>query len=101
MVHERQEPTQYRVDSMLAPSQWVTLLQSNAVSHWPSTNVESTLQYLCTPRPKQQSHKLLPDPYQHLPPPKKKYKKNTHIANADDDKTCSTGIVQSTFHDEC
>ena len=30
-----------RVDSRLAPSQWETLLQSNAVSHWLGTNLES------------------------------------------------------------
>ena len=27
-------PCRYRADSRLAPSQWETLLQSNAVSHW-------------------------------------------------------------------
>ena len=33
----------YRADSRLAPSQWVTSLQSNTVSHWLDTNEESTL----------------------------------------------------------
>ena len=33
-----------RVDSRLAPSQWETVLQSNAVSHWLGTNLESALQ---------------------------------------------------------
>ena len=32
-----------RSDSRLAPSQWETLLQSNAVSHWLGTNLESSL----------------------------------------------------------
>ena len=32
-----------RADSRLAPSQWDTSLQSNAVSHWLGTNLESTL----------------------------------------------------------
>ena len=32
-----------RTDSRLAPSQWETLLQSNAVSHWLGTNLESAL----------------------------------------------------------
>ena len=35
---------QSRVDSRLAPSQWEMSLQSNAVSHWLGTNLESTLQ---------------------------------------------------------
>ena len=30
-----------RADSMFAPSQWETPLQSNAVSHWLGTNLES------------------------------------------------------------
>ena len=51
----------YRADSRLAPSQWETSLQSNAVSHWLGTNLESALIYypkLCHhhackyPRPK-------------------------------------------------
>ena len=33
----------YRADSRLAPSQWETLLQSNAVSHWLCANLESAL----------------------------------------------------------
>ena len=32
-----------RADSRLAPSQWETLLQSNAVSHWLGTNLDSDL----------------------------------------------------------
>ena len=32
-----------RVDSRFAPSQWETLLQSNAVSHWLGANLESAL----------------------------------------------------------
>ena len=32
-----------RADSRFAPSQWETALQSNAVSHWLSTNLESAL----------------------------------------------------------
>ena len=32
-----------RADSRLAPSQWQTWLQSNAVSHWLGTNLESAL----------------------------------------------------------
>ena len=35
----------FRVDSRLAPSQWETLLQSNAVSHWLGANLESTLYF--------------------------------------------------------
>ena len=31
------------VDSRLVPSQWETLLQSNSVSHWLGTNLESAL----------------------------------------------------------
>ena len=33
----------YRADSRLAPSQWETSLQSNAVSHWLGANLESAL----------------------------------------------------------
>ena len=33
----------YRADSRLAPSQWETPLQSNAVSHWLGANLESAL----------------------------------------------------------
>ena len=36
---------QYRADSRLAPSQWETSLQSNAVSHWLGANLEWALQY--------------------------------------------------------
>ena len=32
-----------RADSRLAPNQWETSLQSNAVSHWLGTNLESAL----------------------------------------------------------
>ena len=38
--------TQYKAESMLAPNQWETSLQSNAVSHWFGANLESVLQYL-------------------------------------------------------
>ena len=34
-------PTGIRADSRLAPSQWETPLQSNAVSHWLGVNLES------------------------------------------------------------
>ena len=34
-----------RADSRLAPSQWETLLQSNALSHWLGANLESALHY--------------------------------------------------------
>ena len=34
-----------RADSRLAPSQWQTSLQSNAVSHWLDANLESALLY--------------------------------------------------------
>ena len=33
----------FRADSRLVPSQWVTSLQSNAVSHWLGANLESVL----------------------------------------------------------
>ena len=40
--------TYIRADSRLAPSQWETSLQSNAVSHWLGTNLESALNtYSC------------------------------------------------------
>ena len=35
--------TNCRADSRLAPSQWETSLQSNAVSHWLGANLESAL----------------------------------------------------------
>ena len=35
--------TRHRADSRLAPSQWETSLQSNAVSHWLGANLESAL----------------------------------------------------------
>ena len=35
----------YRADSTLAPSQWETSLQSNAVSHWLGANLKSALHY--------------------------------------------------------
>ena len=37
------EDAMYMTDSRLAPSQWETWLQSNAVSHWLGANLESTL----------------------------------------------------------
>ena len=36
-------PFRLRADSRFAPSQWETLLQSNGVSHWLGTNLESAL----------------------------------------------------------
>ena len=36
----------HRADSRLAPSQWETSLQSNAVSHWLGANLESALAYI-------------------------------------------------------
>ena len=36
----------FRADSMLAPSQWETSLQSNAVSHWLGANLESALYFI-------------------------------------------------------
>ena len=38
-----------RTNSRFVPSQWETLLQSNAVSHWLDVNLESTLWH-CLPR---------------------------------------------------
>ena len=35
--------TENRVDSRFVLSQWETLLQSNAASHWLGTNLESAL----------------------------------------------------------
>ena len=37
-------------DSRLAPSQWETWLQSNAVSHWLGANLESVLTNSSIPR---------------------------------------------------
>ena len=36
----------FKADSRFAPSQWETLLQSNAVSHWLSANLESALEFV-------------------------------------------------------
>ena len=36
----------HRADSRFAPSQWETSLQSNAVSHWLGTNLESVLTHV-------------------------------------------------------
>ena len=41
--------SRYRADSRLAPSQWETSLQSNAVSHWLGANLESALRYILPP----------------------------------------------------
>ena len=41
-------PNMHRADSRLAPSQWETSLQSNAVSHWLGANIESAL-LTCAP----------------------------------------------------
>ena len=35
------EKNAYRADSRFVPSQWVTLLQSNTISHWMGANLES------------------------------------------------------------
>ena len=37
----------YRADSRFAPSQWETSLQSNAVSHWLGSSLESALLCIC------------------------------------------------------
>ena len=37
------EPYVFRADSRFAPSQWEPLLQSNAISHWLGTKLESAL----------------------------------------------------------
>ena len=45
-----------RADSRLAPSQWETSLQSNAVSHWLGANLESALKCMApVPWEKQQT----------------------------------------------
>ena len=49
--HRSAVTTQNRTDSRLAPSQWEMLLQSNAVSHWLGTNLESALQNHCWNKP--------------------------------------------------
>ena len=42
--HHADAGSQYnKADSMLAPRQWETSLQSNAVSHWLGANLESAL----------------------------------------------------------
>ena len=41
----------FRADSKCAPSQWETSLQSNAVSHWLGTNLDSALRLLPSPWP--------------------------------------------------
>ena len=46
----------YKADSRLAPSQWETSLQSNAVSHWLGANLESVLIYLCQAITKHSAH---------------------------------------------
>ena len=51
----------YRVDSMIAPSQWKTSLQSNAVSHWLGANLESALTYVAIFWDFQGPMGLLPD----------------------------------------
>ena len=45
-----QHPAGYiRADSRFAPSQWETSSQSNAISHWLGTNLESALLYCPVP----------------------------------------------------
>ena len=41
---ESQDLMENRTDPRFAPSQWETLLQSNAVSHWLGANLESALE---------------------------------------------------------
>ena len=43
VVNIKQPLCQSRADSRLAPGQWETSLQSNAVSHWLGANLESAL----------------------------------------------------------
>ena len=43
---QQHDQTISRVDSRLAPSQWETSLQSNAVSHWLGANLESALSFV-------------------------------------------------------
>ena len=58
-VHSDQQPEQswkggkmyVRADSRLAPNQWETSLQSNAVSHWLGVNLESALYVVQGPNP--------------------------------------------------
>ena len=42
-------PSTYRADFRLAPIQWETSSQCNAVSHWLSANLESALHLYCHP----------------------------------------------------
>ena len=42
----KQDLTIHRASFRLAPSQWETVLQSNAISHWPGENLESALYIL-------------------------------------------------------
>ena len=53
-------PCTYRADSRFAPSQWETLLQSNAVSHWLGANLKSALHlnYLGCEQTKCRPHQL-------------------------------------------
>ena len=41
--------SKFRADSRLAPSQWETSLQSNVISHWLCTNLESALKLMFLP----------------------------------------------------
>ena len=42
---EQRDVIHFRADSRLAPSQWETSLQSNAVSHWLDADLESALHF--------------------------------------------------------
>ena len=51
LVIEAEGLIKCRADSRLAPSQWETLLQSNAVSHWLGLNLESAIKFVVTASP--------------------------------------------------
>ena len=48
----------FRSDSRLAPSQWETSLQSNAVSHWLGANLESDLLFMIVAGKRHVAHLL-------------------------------------------
>ena len=53
-----QWPIWLRADSTLAPSQWETSLQSNAVSHWLGVNLESALRLQTKNQPSSEHKEL-------------------------------------------
>ena len=57
----------YRAESRLAPSQWETLLQSNALSHWLHINLESSLIYKYIWWPRGYCNTKYPPETQHKP----------------------------------